>query len=198
MNDCCADTSTCCPRPDRARSTSPTTAATAASAAAWWNTCGSLIRTGGRSSSPVSTSWPLAAATREVRRRPRRLRTRRGRTARSTRRRAQELSVSSRSRSIGTAPHSISTSADRQRASKSTEVERHGPLAAVVRQMPQAARSSPGSSPTNGPVRRADDPSGGSTRITSAPSWPSRNPARWPRSSVRSSTRYGDSTAPPN
>ena len=60
-------TSTCWPRPEsRSRSSRAISAAPAASAAAWWKAWGTLIRTGGRSSSPVSDSWPPAAHDRQV------------------------------------------------------------------------------------------------------------------------------------
>ena len=58
-----------------------------------------------------------------------------------------------------------------------------GDLAKVDRGRPAASHDQVGE------MGRLDDPPGGSTAITSAPSMASTAPASWPRSSVRSSTR---------
>ena len=58
---CCADTSTCWPRPLAWRSVSPSIAPTAASAPACSHACGTDVRTGARSRSPVS-AWQHPAA----------------------------------------------------------------------------------------------------------------------------------------
>src|SRR5438128_1815882 len=52
----CADTSTCWPSPSRSRAVSAIRAPSAASAPACRNACGTVMRTGGRSASPVSSS----------------------------------------------------------------------------------------------------------------------------------------------
>ena len=93
------------------------------------------------------------------------------------------------------------SSRSRARPSASVEVEDHAPLAPVVGPERAASRPGPGSSPAKGPTGRAGEPPGGSTATTSAPSPARIMPASWPRSAVRSSTRYGDNAptqhAPP-
>ena len=102
--------STCCPSPLLDRSASASMAPTAASPAAWRKACGTAVRTGARSSSPVMASWQPAAWT---------VRSVAGQSAFGPVPPNGEidtvtsagLAARSVSRSTGTAPHSNSTSA---------------------------------------------------------------------------------------
>ena len=197
----CADTSTCWPRPLTPRSRSASSAPTAASEHAWGNDCGTAVRTGGRSSSPVIASWHAAALT---------VRSVAGHAAfgpldpNAVIETVTSAGSAARSaaRSMGTAPLSITTSApahSRAKPSRPASDSRSSTTLRLPRFQPQNVSERSGSrpSPANGPRRRPPEPCGGSTSTTSAPSPASMNAARLPRSSVRSTTRYLSSIPQP-
>ena len=180
---CCADTSTCWPRPLVARSVRASRAPTAASAPACSHAWGTAVRTGGRSLSPLSAcEHPAARIVRSDAAQPAFGPSRpNALTVTCTAAGLMAATVSGSKRP----PLSSSTSASRTRSSTSSSV------AHTTLRLPRlyAQNSSPS------PRRRCAAPPGGSARTTSAPSPARIIPATWPRWSVASITRYADNIA---
>ena len=200
--DCCADMSMCWPSPERVcRSHSAMSAAPAASDAALCMAWGSVppARSGARSLSPVTAMFTAeACSTRSDTAQPA--------FGPSLPNGVMETWMSAGLSAASTSRPSPSASASP--GSKDSNTTSAPAMSAFARATPSAVpkssttlrlprlyaqwcsdRSGCSTSPAKGASRRADEPPGGSTAITSAPICAQIAPARCPRSSVRSMTR---------
>ena len=202
----CTETSTNCASPVASRRWCATSAASALSTAAWCQVCGTVMRTGRRSGSPLQRHHAAHRGEREVGRevvgvRPV-LPERADRDVheigpRLAQRREAEPARVHRA-GAGVLDHEVGARDQREEvraAARAVEVEHDAALAAVEGVEAQARERVRQARARAAPRGARRDPPGGSTLITSAPSPASTIGPSPARASVRSRTRYGERQA---